>query len=302
MEFDRPKRMLNLKRRTALAVVAGTLAGILLAGTTSSAVRNQLKSALVRGGGAGIGSNAQRRQKGSASQSLEEGRRVLLAAARAAGGRRLLAVKSLGMDESGVSLGPKGKVSLAVKWTVAYPDRSRGDVLYGGQSVIQTCDDKSAWIVVGSRARDATPTIGEFERGIALFGGGWGLYREVLAGQIEGRATGQSEIDGKKANGVAVHGPFGDVALFFDPTTHLLVAARFETATPQGKREAEQRWSGYRPVGGRQFAFSTATFRGGEKLFESKVSAVKINPPVQDSLFAKPEPAPAKVERRAAIS
>jgi hypothetical protein len=285
---------MNNKARAALPIVARILAPILLAGAAKIAAQSRLKSDLARDARPGLDLNAQQPQTEPTSQSLAEGRRILLAAAKEVGGRRLLAVKSLGMDESGVTFGPKGSTSLTVKWAVAYPDRSHGDVLYGGQPVMQTCDGKSAWIVVGSQTRDATPTIGEFERGITLFGGGWGLYREVLAGHISGRATGETEIDGRKTNGVAVHAPFGDVTLFFDLGTHLLAAARFKTATPQGKMEAEQRWSGYRKVGGRLFAFSTVTYRGGEKVFESTVSAVKINPPVEDSLFAKPQAAPTK--------
>ncbi len=238
--------------------------------------------------------NSTRQQAEAAADSQKEGRQILLAAAKAAGGRALLAVKSLGMDEKGEQFGAKGNVTLTVKWTVAYPDCSHGDVMFGTQPVIQTCDGNTAWIVIGDQERDATPTIGEFKRGIALFGGGWGLYREVLAGHVSGQAIGETEIDGKKANGVAVRAPFGDVALFFDPGTHLLAAARFQTSTPQGMAEAEQRWSDYRKVEGRRFAFSTATYRGGTKLFESTVSTVKINPPVNNSLFAKPASASAK--------
>jgi hypothetical protein len=91
-----------------------------------------------------------------------------------------------------------------------------------------------------------------------------------------------------------VQAPFGDIKLFFDPATHLLSAARFTTATQQGPAEAEQRWSDFRPVEGHPFAFATTTFRNGTKFFESSISDVKVNPPVDDSLFAKPQAAQAK--------
>jgi hypothetical protein len=42
-------------------------------------------------------------------------------------------------------------------------------------------------------------------------------------------------------------------------------------------------------VEGRQFAFTTDTYRDGAKLFESTVQAVQINPKVDDALFVKPE-------------
>jgi zinc protease len=227
-------------------------------------------------------------------ESLEQGRQILLAAANAAGGDALTLVKSLQMTENGKQPGRNGEVSITVKWTVAYPDRSHGDVSYGGQAVTQICDGKSAWIVMGPQSRDVSGAIREFERGIALFGGGWGLYQQVLAGKINGQSIGEVEIDGKKTAGVAVQTVFGNVKLFFDPATHLLAAARFQSASPQGIEESEQRWSDYRPVDGGQFAFSMVAYRGGAKFMESTVSDVKLNPPVDQSLFAKPEAAPAK--------
>jgi hypothetical protein len=134
--------------------------------------------------------------------------------------------------------------------------------------------------------------IGEFKRGITLFGGGWGIYQQALAGKITGQAIGEEEIAGKKTLGVAITGPFGAVKLYFDPTTHLLAAARYQSVSDHGSSDNEQHWSDYRNVEGRQFAFATDTYRDGAKLFESTVQAVQINPKVDEALFAKPAIAP----------
>ena len=37
--------------------------------------------------------------------------------------------------------------------------------------------------------------MGEFERGISFFGGGWGIYQQALAGAIAGQSIGDEEID-----------------------------------------------------------------------------------------------------------
>jgi zinc protease len=224
-------------------------------------------------------------------ESLEQGKQILAAAASAAGGDALSSVKTVAMTESGKQTG-NGDVPIIVKWTVAYPDHSHGDVSYGGQAITQICDGKSAWIVMGPQAHDVTQVIGEFERGIALFGGGWGFYQQVLAGKIAGQAIGETDIDGKKTLGVAVGAPFGNVKLFFDPATHLLAAARFQSMSQQGPVESEQHWSDYRAVDGRQFAFATVTYRDGKKFMESSYQDVKVNPPADPSLFVKPEAAP----------
>ena len=108
------------------------------------------------------------------------------------------------------------------------------------------------------------------------------------------KLSGEQEIDGKKTLSVAVRAPFGKVTLFFDPASHLLTAARFQSTGPQGPIETEQRWGDYRTIEGRQFAFSNVTYRGGAKFLESTVSDLKVNPPVDDSMFAKPQAAPGK--------
>jgi hypothetical protein len=144
---------------------------------------------------------------------------------------------------------------------------------------------------MGTDTRDATPMAREFLRAISLYGGGWGLYREVLGGKISGPAIwaiGDEEIDGKKTTGVAVDAAFGTIKLYFDPATHLLAAARYQSAGPQGASDNEQRWSDYRPVEGRQFAFSTVVYRDGVKYMESTIQQLDLNPKVDDALFAMP--------------
>jgi hypothetical protein len=221
----------------------------------------------------------------------KRGNEVLLEAANAAGGAKLSSVATLAIDESGKIMTSQGDTTLAVKWMVAYPDRSHGEVDFGGQKVIQVCDGTSAWLQLPQGTRDTTPVISEFKRGISLFGGGWGVYEQVLAGKMNGQFIGETEIDGKKTLGVSIDGAFGPVKLYFDPTTHLLSAARFQSMGAQGTSDNEQRWSDYRKVDGRVFAFSTVTYRDGTKFFESTIQNVQLNPTLGESLFAKPGPA-----------
>jgi zinc protease len=227
-------------------------------------------------------------------ESLEQGKQILLAAAQAAGGDALQSVATLGFSENGTIHRPRGDGPLDVKWQVAYPDRSYGEVNLGGVPILQACNGKSSWVKLPDGIHETTNMIGEFKRGITLFGGGWGLYQQALAGKITGQAIGEEEIGGKKMLGVAINGAFGAVKLYFDPTTHLLAAARYPSATDHGPSDNEQHWSDYRNVEGRQFAFATDTYRDGAKLFESTVQAVQINPKVDEALFAQPAaPAPA---------
>ena len=224
-------------------------------------------------------------------ESLEQGKQILLAAAQAAGGEALQSVATLGFSENGTLHRPTGEQRLVVTWQVSYPDRSYGEVNLGPATIVQVCDGKSSWLKFPDAIHDTTNMISEFKRGIMLFGGGWGLYQQALAGKISGQAIGEEEIAGKKTLGVAITGPFGAVKLYFDPTTHLLAAARYQSLSEHGASDNEQHWSDYRKVEGRQFAFATDTYRDGAKLFESTVQSVQINPKLDEALFAKPEAA-----------
>ena len=197
--------------------------------------------------------------------SLEQGKQIILAAAQAAGGDALTSLAALKMTEDGKIFRPDGDVPRSVKWLVSYPDRARGEFNLSGRDIVQVCDGHSAWVQMGTDTRDATPMAREFLRAISLYGGGWGLYREVLGGKISGPAIwaiGDEEIDGKKTTGVAVDAAFGTIN--------------------------EQRWSDYRPVEGRQFAFSTVVYRDGVKYMESTIQQLDLNPKVDDALFAMP--------------
>jgi zinc protease len=221
-------------------------------------------------------------------ESLEQGKRILLAAAQAAGGAALQSVATLGFSENGILHRPKGDQQLVVTWQVSYPERSYGEVNLGPATIVQVCDGSSSWLKFPDGVHDTTNMIDEFKRGITLFGGGWGLYQRALAGEITGQAIGEEEISGKKTLGVAISGSFGAVKLYFDPTTHLLAAARYQSVNDHGSSDNEQHWSDYRNVEGRQFAFATDTYRDGAKLFESAVQSVQINPKLDEALFAKP--------------
>jgi zinc protease len=224
-------------------------------------------------------------------ESLAAGKQLLDAAVQATGGDALKSVSGLAMTESEKLLDATGDMPRDVAWSVSYPNRCRAEVQSGGMTILQGSDGKSAWIQWQSQTHDANQMMGEFQRGIALFGGGWGLYKQVLAVQLQAQAIGEEDIDGKKMLGVALQTAFGNVRLYFDPQTHLLAVARYESATSKGAVDSEQRWSDYRTIDGRKFAFATTVYRDGQKYMESMVKDLKVNPSLADSLFAAPQTA-----------
>jgi zinc protease len=221
-------------------------------------------------------------------EQIAAGKQILLAAAQAAGGDALKPVATLAIAEKGAIHAPNGERLLKVNWQVVYPDKSFGEVDLGGMNVQQVCDGTSSWIKFPDSMRDTTDVISEFKRGILLFGGGWGLYRQVLDGKLTGPAIDGEDIDGHKTQGVALDGDFGALRVYFDATTHLLVAARYDSSAEQGVNHNEQRWSDYRALNGGQFGYTTVTFRNGVKFFDSAIDSVTVNPKVDPALFVKP--------------
>jgi hypothetical protein len=130
------------------------------------------------------------------------------------------------MTEDGKIVRPGGDVSRRVNWTVAYPNRARGEFTLAGTNMVQVCDGKSAWVQIGAETRDATPMAREFLRAISLYGGGWGIYRDALGGKIlpAVRPIGDEEIDGRKTTGVALDTALGPPQAFF--RSHYALAGR----------------------------------------------------------------------------
>jgi hypothetical protein len=224
-------------------------------------------------------------------ESLAAGQAILAAAVKASGGDSLKAVQTIALTEAGVIHAQGGERARNVKWQVVYPDKSFGEVDVAGQTVQQVCNGTTSWLKFPNSVRDTSDVTSEFKRGIAFFGGGWGFYRQVLDGKIQGSAIDGADIDGHKTQGVAVDGDFGSLKLYFDATTHLLAAARFDTSAEQGVNHNEQRWSDYRPVdgvSGALYAYTTVTYREGTKFFDSTTKSVTINPKVDPAVFVKP--------------
>jgi zinc protease len=227
-------------------------------------------------------------------ESLARGKEILLAGAKAAGGDALTSVKGIAMNESGSMFNQSNEAPIKVSWLVSYPDRSHGQVDFQGQTIMQVCDGKSAWLQFPDKVVDATRFLSEFERGIAMFGGGWGAYQRALEGKLAGQFIGEQEIDGKKTEGVQLEAPFNSVKLYFDPSTHLLAAAYYQSEGQHGMVDNDQRWGDYQTVDGKQFAYTTTIYRDGAKFLESRIEKVDLNPKIDESLFAKPEAPAAK--------
>ena len=237
--------------------------------------------------------NKQPQAPAATPESLEEGKAIVLAAAKAAGGDALDGLKSVEITSSGQGDMMGETVAIGLKLAIIYPNMLHSDVHLPVIDISQGSDGSSVWAVTPQGAIDLPPEYsGEIDRGIAL-AGGWGLYKQAMAGKIELQYLGDEDLDGKKAQAVQWHATNGPVKLFFDPATHLLIGAHFQSITPQGIAETDHRWSDFRAVSGLQFPYHNVIFRDGSKFSDTAAQAVKVNTNPDHAIFAKPATPPA---------
>ncbi|MFZ0037553.1 MAG: hypothetical protein WAK91_09035 [Candidatus Acidiferrales bacterium] len=226
-------------------------------------------------------------------ESLEKGKAIVLAAAKAAGGDALNDVKSIDVASSGQADTPGGTMDISLKLVIIYPNLLHSEAHLPIADISQGFDGSAGWVVSPQGTLDLPAEYaGEFDRGIAL-AGAWGLYKQALAGKIELQYLGDEDLDGKKVPAVQWHAMNGPVKLFFDPATHLLIGAHFQSITPQGIVETDQRWSDFHAVAGLQYPNHNVIFRDGSKFSDTTVQSVKVNTNPDRAIFSKPATPPA---------
>src|SRR5208283_1770798 len=152
----------------------------------------------------------------------------------------------------------------------------------------QGFDGTVGWLQFpGGVSEVSADAVSEFRRSILLTGA-VGIVNAAQAGALELQFLGEEEEEGKQTRAVLWRGPSGPVRLYVDVGSHFLVAARFISGSSQGPAETLQIWDDYRAVEGVQFPFHTVTYQNGVRHSEIYVLQVRINQPMEPSLFAKP--------------
>jgi hypothetical protein len=183
-------------------------------------------------------------------------------------------------------------VEMEVKAMVLYPDHLRVDTTVPVGVIQQGFDGKVAWLAGSQGFMELPPSFNaEFQRGLDLVGG-WGVYRQALAGKAQVWWVGEETLEGKQALAVEwLAGP-DKVKLYFDPSTHLLVGAKYRQTTPQGSAETLQVWSDFRGVAGAddglKFPYRNVTYRDGAEFSETTAQSVKVNTKPDPAIFSKP--------------
>jgi zinc protease len=226
-------------------------------------------------------------------EALEEGRALLAAAAKTAGGAALAGIKTVDVAAQGKLYQQAGDADVELHLQVSYPDHMRLEMRLPQATLTQGFDGTVGWLLFpggpGGRSVSEVPpdAVSEFRRSVLLTGG-VGIVNAAQAGKLELQYLGEEEVEGKQTRAVLWRGPSGPVRLYVDVGSHFLVAARFISGSPQGPAETLQMWDDYRGVEGVQFPFHTVTYQNGVRHSEIFVQQVRINQPMEPSLFVKP--------------
>jgi zinc protease len=217
--------------------------------------------------------------------------RALLERAIAAKGglQTLRAVKSITAETSTVMTSPGGLKAEATT-CLMYPDRVRVDTKLQGMTVLQVYDGERAWL------RDPTgvheqPAAAARDLRISLERNPISLLLAAERGAARSRLLPDVVDDtGTLRRALEVSGADLDpVVLYIDPDTGLISR---ETYVAGGRDQPliEEIFADYRPVDGVQVAYVTMVRRGGQPILEQRVRDIKINGPLDSTLFNRPAP------------
>jgi hypothetical protein len=77
------------------------------------------------------------------------------------------------------------------------------------------------------------------------------------------------------------------VVLYIDPDTNLIAKEAYVAPGPK-RAVVEEAYSDYRAIDGVQIAFSADMYSGGQQVVQRRVTDVKLNAPLEASLFQRP--------------
>lgn len=171
---------------------------------------------------------------------------------------------------------------------LSYPDRVRVETELPDGTVVQVFNGQRAWIKDPRGVHDVP------ERAVQDLVGG--LKRDTVAAllaALDGKVRARLLPDVKEESGRRYHAlelsgnGLEPMVLYIDPDTGL-VAKQTYVAGGLGGALIEESFRNYKPVDGVQVAFSASVRRGGVSMIERTVRELRINHPLDASLFARP--------------
>jgi zinc protease len=228
--------------------------------------------------------------QGSATRAVAPSAQALLAQVIAAKGglETLRGITSITAETVSEMPSPSGPITARTTTHLVYPDRVRVETVLPDATVVQVFDGTRAWIRDPKGVHDV-PDRALQELQVSFKRDTVAALLAAHDGRVRARVLPDTTDDaGRRHHALELSGDGLDpMVLYVDPATHL-VARQTYVAGGFGRPLIEEIFRDYKPVDGVQIAFSATVRRGGETVLERQVRDIRINAPVEPSLFARP--------------
>ena len=224
-----------------------------------------------------------------APQPTEAADALLQRVIQAKGGiERLRGAKSITAVTQAVSDTPNGRITAETTTYLEYPDHVRVETRTPGGLIVQGYDGSRAWIRDPRGVHDVpNEMVAQLESGFA---------RDVItllvdadAKRVRTRALPDVRADDARTYHVLEFSSptLEPTLLYIDPATNLVARQSYVAGGP-GQPIVEELFSDYRDVDGIKLSFAAAVRQGGRPVAERRVMSIRVNAPIDPSLFRRP--------------
>lgn len=224
-------------------------------------------------------------------EAIARGRELLGKAAEAMGGAaRLREIRDYTLVAEMMLSMPQGQFSMQTETTVNLDGRMLSRMTTPMGEIAQGFDGQAAWMRTPQGVREL-PASQRDELEKTFFRETIRLLRNLGEPGLTVQALGETELEGRKVEVVAVSRQPGDfqVRLFVDPASGLLAGKSYTAALMGAPGEIREVYTDWREAGGLKWPHKTVLYRDGQKIGESTLKEVKVNPGVSEEAYRKPQ-------------
>ena len=116
------------------------------------------------------------------------------------------------------------------------------------------------------------------------------LLQNANGSGVTVQSIGKDDVEGHPTEVIAIEDTARnlEVKLFLDAVTGLPLKKRYSAELMGSPGQVDEVYSDYREIGGVKVPFKVTLFSDGKKVGDLKITDVKINTNVEDSVFKKP--------------
>jgi outer membrane lipoprotein-sorting protein len=222
--------------------------------------------------------------------SSDKAKQIVEKVVAAAGGAdKIMAVKNVSDSFKATVTTPGGEMVLDAKIVLAYPDRMRLDIVTPMGTMVQVLNKDKAWMsspqgvmdLQGSQADELRKQV-QFDQ--------LSVLKALASGAAGAQYVGEAQLDGKKVHDVLLTlGEDAVVHAYVDPASNMIVGTMRKMFTLDGPTDVTEVYSDFRDVSGIKVSFASAQRTATKTISTTKVTEIKINPPLEAAAFEKPK-------------